>query len=361
MTRGFVSLSILLLCIWPSVGEAHSGSASYFRVSELGDGVSLTVSLDLRDLEYAVGLDADRNGEITWGELQGRSAALREYVAQRVQMTREERPCALLLNDLAVDEIAGNIYAVMAGSVDCEGRDAIALKSDLLFDLDSAHRALVEWERSDRKTLAVLTRDQRETREPVEAGIISQLNSFGLEGMLHIWSGFDHLAFLLVLLLPTFVSSGGSGVAWRRLVAIITAFTVAHSITLALAIGGVMSPPERPVEIAIAVSVIVAALTNLLPRAHAVGVTTAFAFGLLHGFGFASALQGLSVDTGSFATALAGFNLGVEAGQLIVVAASLPFVLWLRRRPVYAKRFVPIASCCVAVLGSFWVFERVTS
>jgi hypothetical protein len=352
----------ILLLIWPSFSDAHSGSASYFRVTEQEHSVSVAVSLDLRDLEYAIGLDADSNAEITWGELRHRASVLHEYVETRVKLRRGAAACPLMLNDLAVEENAGNVYAVMSGTVQCASRGAFEIKSELFFDMDAAHRALVEWQRDGNTSLAILTSDQRATRESAEAGVFVELSSFGLRGMLHIWSGFDHLAFLLVLLLPTFGSTAGSGtrVVWRRLLTVITAFTVAHSVTLALAVSGAVTLPERPTEIAIATSVIVAALSNLLTRARSFGVATAFAFGLLHGFGFASALEGLSAGA-SFATALAGFNLGVEVGQLLVVAAVLPLILWIRRYPTYETRFVPIASASIAVLGSWWVWERIAS
>ena len=362
MMRIVWRLAVLVFFTWPSVGESHSGSASYFRVvNSDDDDISLSVSLDVRDLEYAIGIDANGNGEITWGELRNQRAGLQAYVLERLHLRRGSNVCAPSLNELAVEEVAGNVYAVMSGALECAGSDAFELKSDLFFDLDVAHRALVEWQHRDGTTLAVLTNERREARESVEAGAFAQLASFGLQGMLHIWSGFDHLAFLLVLLLPAFMSASGAGIAWRKLLSIITAFTIAHSLTLALSVAGVVSLPERPVEIAIATSVIIAALTNLFPRTHSIGAWTAFGFGLLHGFGFAAALEGLGATERSFATALAGFNLGVEVGQLLVVAAALPVALWMRRHPPYATRLVPIASVGVAVLGSLWVCQRIVS
>jgi HupE / UreJ protein len=178
----------------------------------------------------------------------------------------------------------------------------------------------------------------------------------------HIWSGFDHLAFLIILLLPAFIKQGTArAIDWFKLLGIISAFTFAHSVTLALTVFDLVNPSERAIEIAIAASVIVAALTNLAPGVGAVGIPMAFAFGLLHGFGFASGLQGLHPSAGSLAVALAGFNLGVEVGQLLVVATTFPLIVWLRTRDYYARWVVPACSLLVAGLGFAWMLERVTA
>jgi hypothetical protein len=353
-------LAVVVIALLPALAIAHSGSASYIHLTDMDDGLRVAVSLDLRDAEYAFGLDVDRNGDITWGELLARRHAVETYIRERVMIQRGGVECDLALNDLKVDELNGSVYAVTQGVGTCAGRKALAVQSNLMFDLDAGHRTLIELTSDSATTLAVLTSSQREWHGTSQAGVLAQLSAFALEGMLHIWSGFDHLAFLLILLLPAFIVNerGSRAIAWRKLVAIVTAFTLAHSITLALAVSGVVKAPERAIEVAIAVSVIVAALTNLVPRAHSIGVPTAFAFGLLHGFGFASALAGLGTTTSSFASALVGFNLGVEAGQLVVVAAAFPLVYWVRTWPSYAARVVPIASLLVAMLGAVWVWER---
>jgi HupE / UreJ protein len=356
-------LAGIVIALLPALASAHSGSASYIHLADTNDGLTVAVSLDLQDAEYAFGLDVDRNGDITWGELLARQHAVETYIRERVTIQRGTAECDLALNDLKVDELNGSMYAVTQGVSTCNGREALAVQSNLMFDLDAGHRTLIELTSDNTTALAVLTNSQREWRGASEAGMLAQLSAFALEGMLHIWSGFDHLAFLLILLLPAFIVNehGSRAIAWRKLTAIVTAFTLAHSITLALAVSGAVKAPERAIEVAIAASVIIAALTNLVPRARSMGVPTAFAFGLLHGFGFASALEGLGTTTSSFASALVGFNLGVEIGQLVVVAAAFPLVYWVRTRPSYAARVVPAASLLVAILGAVWVWERVAA
>lgn len=354
--RGWV-LAALVAMTAPA--SAHTGSASYVRLRAVDAGVSLSVALDLRDLEYALGVDANADGAITWGEVSGREAALLAYIRERLALTRDSEPCVVSLTDLAIDEIDGGVYAVVAGSARCERRGVLRVSSAMMFDLDAGHRTMIEWSDRERQSLAVLTETTRSWDVAADASFLSQLLAFAHEGMFHIWSGIDHLAFLLVLLLPAFVMRTDSrALGWSKLLGILTAFTLAHSMTLALAATGVVSVSSRLVEPAIAASVIVAAATNLLPRARSIGVATAFAFGLLHGFGFASALQGLETTGPSLAVALAGFNIGVEAGQLLVVAAVLPLLLLLRTRSAYATRIVPAVSSVVAMSGTVWVWQR---
>jgi hypothetical protein len=170
-------------------------------------------------------------------------------------------------------------------------------------------------------------------------------------GVEHILTGYDHLLFLAALLLR--------GGRLGSLFQIITAFTVAHSVTLALAVSGLVVLPGRLVEPLIAASIVWVAAENLLvrkgPPPHRWRV--AFAFGLVHGFGFASILVPLSLPAAGLAWAIFGFNLGVEAGQALVVIALLPVLAWMHGKP-WERMVASTASSAVAVMGLVWLAER---
>ena len=168
-------------------------------------------------------------------------------------------------------------------------------------------------------------------------------------GVEHILTGYDHLLFLLALLLR--------GGRLLSLLKIITAFTVAHSITLALAVLGVVTIPGRIIEPAIAASVVWVALENLRRDAPSQRWLVSFVFGLVHGFGFASAIEPLGLPPARMALALLGFNLGVEAGQALVVVLLLPLLLWMRGKP-WEPRVVRAASLGVAAVGLAWLVAR---
>ena len=194
-----------------------------------------------------------------------------------------------------------------------------------------------------------------------------QFLDFGHEGLWHIWAGYDHLLFLLALLLPAVLRrTAGNWQAVTRfrpvcgdVCKIVSAFTLAHSITLSLATLDVIHVPSRWVESAIAASVLLAALNNVYPFFRdedrwIVG----FAFGLLHGFGFAGVLLDLGLQRGTLLLALVGFNVGVEAGQLAIVSVFLPLAYGLRYSWFYQRLTLVLGSLLVAMLSSVWLVER---
>ncbi len=191
--------------------------------------------------------------------------------------------------------------------------------------------------------------------------VLSEAGRFFRLGMEHIFTGWDHLAFLLGLLLL-----GGS---LSRLAGIVSSFTLAHSVTLGLAALGVVTIPSSIVEPAIAASVVAVAAENLWalrPGGDASARVAeavrrrwrlTFCFGLVHGFGFASALQELALPRAALAAGLVSFNLGVETGQLLVILAAVPLLRLVRRRAV--ARVPATLSWALAGLGVLWLGERI--
>jgi hypothetical protein len=139
---------------------------------------------------------------------------------------------------------------------------------------------------------------------------------------------------------------------------VVTAFTLAHSITLSLAVLGFVSLPSRFVESTIAASIIFAALNNLRGSIEKRRWVMAFTFGLIHGFGFASALADLGLPQGALALALVGFNLGVELGQMAIVTAFVPIAFALRGTVFYRRYFMPVGSVVIAIVALYWFLQR---
>jgi hydrogenase/urease accessory protein HupE len=176
--------------------------------------------------------------------------------------------------------------------------------------------------------------------------------AFLVLGIEHILTGYDHLAFLLALLL--------AGDSLRRNAKIITSFTVAHSLTLALATLGLVNVPPALVEPVIAASVVFVGLENLFGRRLAARWLVTFGFGLVHGLGFASVLQELGIGRlGALAIVpLLSFNLGVELAQIAIAALVLPLVWKLKERPVFTLRHVPALSLLITFAGVYWFIAR---
>src|SRR5262245_29413295 len=173
-------------------------------------------------------------------------------------------------------------------------------------------------------------------------------------GVEHIWTGYDHLLFLFALLVVCR--------SFRSIVAIVSCFTVAHSLTLALATLNIVNLPSRLVEAAIAASIVFVGVENLWRRGEEPRGRWAltFAFGLIHGFGFASVLRDLGVGAGpqGIVMPLFTFNLGVELGQVAIAALVLPIVWQLRKTEGFVRFGVPALSGLVALAGTYWLLER---
>jgi hypothetical protein len=237
----------------------------------------------------------------------------------------------------------------------------------LFFDLDPSHRGLLQVRYPDGVKTGVLSPAQPGvTLDPAQRSSWMQFAEYWREGVWHIWIGFDHILFLVALLLPSVLwwedGRWRPVASFRRVLldvaGVVTAFTVAHSITLSLAVLGWVSLPSRLVESAIAATVVLAALNNLYPLVQTRRWLLAFALGLIHGFGFASVLVDLGLPAGSVALALAGFNLGVETGQLAIVAALLPLAFLVRGSWFYRKAALGLGSALVAGLALVWLLER---
>jgi hypothetical protein len=214
----------------------------------------------------------------------------------------------------------------------CSAKGKLSISSDLLFDIDDSHRSLLSIKTPSVSNVAVLTADSRRWVEVEGAGALQSFSGFVVQGIWHIWTGYDHLAFLLLLLLPLIRLREISGQQRvLRMLRIVTAFTVAHSITLGAAAFGYINLPSHWVETAIVASIVITGLANLLPRAAPLGVAMALGFGLIHGLGFASALADLTTNMQGRLLPLVAFNLGVECGQLVVVAFAFPLLVLVAR------------------------------
>ena len=359
----------LLLALAAATAQAHKPSDSYLALSVDGAAVRGQWDIALRDLEFAVGLDADGNGEITWGELKAKRKEVEAYAFTRLTVLSDGKSCALNAANFLVDEHSDGAYAVLRFDADCGPRPpaTIELAYSLFFDLDPTHRGLLRFERGGATQTGVLSPER--PRLAFKAGEISPLSQFLdylREGGWHIWIGFDHVLFVLSLLLPSvFIIKDRQWTAGERfrdtfwdVFKVVTSFTIAHSITLSLAALSVISLPSRLVESMIALSVVLAALNNLKPVVTGRRWAVAFAFGLIHGFGFASVLTDLGLPQGALLLALVGFNVGVEIGQLAIVAAFLPLAYALRRSWFYQRLVFAGGSAAIALVAAVWLVER---
>ena len=366
MTLRLLLAAASLLFALPAI--AHKPSDSYLSLAVRGAAVNGQWDIALRDLDYAIGLDANGDAEITWGEVRARHADIAAYAISRLALSMDGVACPSRVSEHLIDDHTDGAYAVLRFQAECaKASDVLQVRYGLFFDLDPQHKGLLRLEYEGASVAAIFGPEKAsQSFSLVKPSKLTQFIDYFVEGVWHIWIGFDHILFLLALLLPAVTLR--SRHAWQpvrafrpafmNVLKIVTAFTVAHSITLSLATLGIVDLPSRLVESVIAASVVVAALNNVFPLFSERRWVMAFAFGLVHGFGFASVLADLGLPSDALVLALVGFNLGVEAGQLAIVAAFLPFAFALRHTSFYRRVILLGGSLLIALIASAWFVER---
>jgi hypothetical protein len=348
--------------------HAHKPSDSYLSFAVEGNTIAGQWDIALRDLDFAIGLDANGDAEITWGEVRARHAEIAAYAMARLQLSTAGKACPIHVTEHLVDDHTDGAYAVLRFKAQCsEVLETLQAHYTLFFDIDPQHKGLLRLQYQGVSSTGVFSPEKATQQFTLsQPNKLSQFMDYGRDGIWHIWIGFDHILFLLALLLPAVVLrhekvwqpvSAFKPAFWAVL-KIVTAFTVAHSITLTLATLDVISLPSRWVESTIAASVVIAALNNVFPLFRERRWVMAFVFGLIHGFGFASVLTDLGLPQGALVLALVGFNLGVEVGQLAIVAAFLPIAFAMRHTWFYRQLVLLGGSIVIAILALIWLAER---
>ena len=374
MRRAFIVL-LWMLSLWVApFAHAHKASDSYLSLKVDGEKITGQWDIALRDLDLVLELDRNGDAVIDWGEVRNRHADIAAYALRSLDLkSGGEKPCAVSVNDQLIDTHSDGAYAVMKLSANCpSAADALTVNYRLLFDVDAQHRGLLKLETaakdgSPQVVSAVFPADNATQTFTLASGsTLSQLSTYIADGVKHIAIGFDHILFLVALLLPAVLTREGRRwlpvadirSAFWSVLKLITAFTIAHSITLSLASFDVVRLPSRLVESLIAASVLVTAIDNIWPFLPRRRWLVAFAFGLIHGFGFASVLADLNLPNSSLLLSLLGFNIGVEVGQLILVAVLVPLAYLSRSSRAYPRLALQTGSLVIAAVSLGWLLER---
>ncbi len=366
LSRLRIQICAISLVLLSSSAWAHSSSTSYLSIATAGADLEVQWEIALRDLDYAIGLDP--TGTITWGDLRARTAAIKSYALPRLTLSSGGTACPPGPVSLLADERGGTGYAVLRFTAHCMAAvHRVNIGYGLMFDLDPEHRALLDFISGGSFRIAVLS--PAAPRLTMDAGgrLRQTFVEFFRVGIDHILSGPDHLLFIAILLFPAMFRRSAGRVwspverflpAFVETTKILSAFTVAHAITVTAATLGWVSIPSRVIEGAIALTIVATALDNIVPVLPDRRWMLAFGFGLIHGMGFATALGPLSLPAWPLAVALFSFNLGVEAAQLLAAAIVLPIGFALRHVRLYSGRFLPGASGLAGLLAIAWFAQR---
>jgi hypothetical protein len=351
-------LLIACLGLLPLIAQAHKPSDAYVQLKVEDAIVEQRFDIALRDLERDLALDADDDGQLTWGEVRTRWPDIDRLSLQGLSVQADGAPCTPgPLGAPQLDEHSDGRYAVLTRRWTCPAPvRTLTPRYQLFAPSDPTHRGIVRVQHGGRDETAVLV--PGDAPRSFGAAAAPAFPGFVTEGIHHILIGSDHILFLLALLLPAVLASPRLKPVLAEVLRVVTAFTVAHSITLALAAFDIVNPPSRWVESIIAASVVFAALNNLVPMVREGRWKLTFAFGLVHGFGFAGALKDAGLAQGALALPLLGFNLGVELGQLAIVAVFVALVWALRSTRLYRQMLLRGGSAMIVLVATAWLIER---
>jgi len=370
VTRGiWLALLTVTLVSASGMAAAHKASDSFLYLDN--GPTELRIDVALRDLALLTSIDRNGDRQVSGQELRQARPEITRTVESALTFSNSSGNCNLAGKKWGISEHSDGFYSAARYAIQCpDGEPPRALEYNLLFEQDALHRGLVSLDYDGQTRLAALGPDSRTldltgTENP---GYFSVFATFVYQGVIHLLIGLDHILFLLVLIIPATLSfpknqvpSGRSRALRGRLLelaGIITAFTAAHSITLALAALDIVSLPIAWVETVIALSIGLAALNVAWPILGHKTWKLAFGFGLVHGFGFASVLGDLTSGVSGLAVALAGFNLGVELGQLALLVVGFPVLYYLGKKRVYQKGGVPVMLAAIGAISLFWVVQR---
>jgi hypothetical protein len=383
-------LPLLLLGLFSPLALAHKSSDSYLNLSAKSNVITGRWDVALRDLDFAIGLDQSDDGQITWGELLAQQSKVEAYVLGKLELRQAGSTCNITAKQYQVENHSDGGYSSLAFEAICpQAITSLEVEYQLLFDLDPTHRGLLNLSSNGSSQSAIFSSETANQRFELAAATTTATTTalltsnqpelapattqnsfitFVREGILHIWGGIDHILFLLALLLPSVLERReGRWVAVQNLrttffsiIKIVSAFTIAHSITLTLATLQVIILPSRLIESVIAASVVLAALNNIVPVVNERRRwLVAFGFGLIHGFGFASVLTDLGLPQTALLSSLLAFNIGVEIGQMAIVAAFVPLAFALRNTVFYRRFTLALGSLVVALIAATWIAERI--
>ncbi len=360
---------------------AHKASDAYVLLQQPTAlaPIKATLAIALRDLDGVFDtLDANDDRALSFAEIRAALPEMERWASQGVQMRCGANSLALIWRYEALEQRSDGVFVRLAASsaASCDIRQSVSLRYTLMQDIDADHRAVISWSWAQTDTAQVgqrqgsaaikpsdawqLLESKNEAGTPKSSSAVSTLKSFVMLGIAHIGSGADHIAFIICLVLTLALSRASE---WKKLLITITAFTIGHSITLISATLGWVGSPLW-VEPVIALSIAASAAFNLikprLPRLQSplYGAALAGMFGMVHGLGFSGAMTEAQLPAGALLWALAGFNIGVEMGQLLIIAAW-SLVYWVAHRWAgYGRWMVQGGSVALILLGMYWFLER---
>lgn len=351
--------ALVITCVCVRRAQAHAPGLSTLKLQHEGEQIRAILIFSPNDLDAVIPVDKNSDGTISSEEISAAQKPLENLAKNLLELSLDSKPLSLVETKFGVDENSNFRFELKFAPASGVFLKAVSKWIDVL---PSGHRQFVSFQEGNGKEFTedlldaannIFTVNLSSAPAQVAATKPHSFGEFFLLGVHHIWTGYDHLLFLFALLIVC--DSFGS------IAKIVTCFTLAHSLTLALATLNIVQIKSSITEPAIAASIVYVGLENIFRHGHPKGRwLLTFAFGLVHGFGFASVLREMDIaKAGSVVVPLVSFNLGVEVGQIAVAAVILPLLWRLKKTPSFGPRWIPACSVLVSAAGAYWFIERV--
>ena len=354
-----VIIGLLQLAARPAA--AHSQSYGYLDIALDGPKAEGRFQAAVRDLDRLYHLDSNGDGSITWGEVRLRETEIAGAALKTIALAKPSGPCTLTAAPILTDSHGGESYLVMPFISDCDATQALTLNYSFLDGFDARHRGLASLkdQQGQVRNFVIATGERGITLGSAARSVAQEMASFVVHGFHHILIGYDHILFVLTLLIGTAMQQRRRPV-WETFIEtakVVTAFTLSHSVTLGLAALGLLVVPVALAESLIAATIAIAAVNNIWPLLTTRLWLVALGFGLIHGVGFANVLRDLGLPQDNLLLTLLSFNIGVEAGQLTVVAVALPLIAYAARLAI-SRAAMPAANFAITALALMWLSDR---
>jgi hypothetical protein len=340
--------------------QAHQLRENYLTLDYNASSQNLKISLEVetRVLEHKDEnlLDDNKNGIISYKELKNHQDLLTNYTFKHFKLFNDKKLLSLKNAKVVFHRYQDQTYMQLTKSFTNIDLNKLHLNYDMFFEIENNHKLIIHLD-ENRADYVLSNKERVYNFSNYKMTEFQRLSIFTRTGIHHILDGSDHLLFILMILLPAVFK--GIKISLWDIFTIVTTFSIAHSLTLMISGLGIFHPNVTFIESSIALSIFVVAFMNLLGEYNHVNKKIVFAFGLIHGFGFANVLEIANVDnTLSFIVALFGFNFGVELGQIFVILLLLPFLYFVSLTK-YKLHFIKLLALITLFISGFWFLQRV--
>lgn len=360
----------ILLVFWGNL-FAHQSSLAFLNMQIQEKQVKGNYKLAIEDALLLYNLDTNFDSKLQWKEVIGAQKELQTIIKSQLHFSSNSQVCNLDFEDVKLDYLHTNKYFHFDFLVECSKRvEILDIEYSLLFDKDSQHKMYFTLKDNENEYSSLFTQDMMsKTIQLGSPAVFESFIEFLKEGIIHIFIGYDHILFLLSLLLTSVlvyknkvysVEDSFKKTLFSTL-KIITAFTLAHSLTLTLSVLGYISMESWMIEAVIALSIVIAAFNNIVVFMYKRLWVFIFIFGLIHGMGFATVLTELGLSTELKVLSLIGFNIGVEVGQVMIILLVVPLLFSIRKWSYYKVVVLQMFSALIILIGLYWLYERVLS